>query len=163
MSPPVLPTNCLVLFDLQTRMRFLNNSATEKGAAIFISALLHCQWHESLHGNHQSFYLALNWNDRVFEYKGNFLHYEGSTKNKTGDTEVDIATDTYQFVVKAKTEIQVCFPKFQCTFSESSSTGHRPSVFLIRNFTKISNEAARLFPRHTFYCAFLVLKKDLYS
>ena len=73
----------------------MNNSASLKGAAIFINSLVGCLWTENI--PNYSKQKALKW-DGLFSYADNYLLYEGALKPIKG-SDVDIATDTYDFYI----------------------------------------------------------------
>ncbi len=72
-------------------VEFHNNSASMKGAAIFVRSLVDCLWDEN--PPHSNVHKSLRWADK-FIYSGNFLLREGQKQTMIGPN-FDIATDTY--------------------------------------------------------------------
>eukprot|EP00794_Sanderia_malayensis_P019851 gene19851-21793_t len=73
---------------------FHNNSASLKGAAIYVKSLIDCLWDE--HPPHSNVHKSLRWGNKIV-YSGNFLHREGQVATVTG-RQADIATDVFDFL-----------------------------------------------------------------
>ena len=76
-------------------MEFTNNSASLKGAAIFLNSLVGCLWGED--DDNRQHNRSLRWADKI-TYTGNFILLEGNSVKIEGP-KVDIATDTYDYIV----------------------------------------------------------------
>ena len=71
-----------------------------KGAALFLNSLVGCQWGED--DQSKQLNQTLRWGNKI-TYSGNFIVLEGNGVKLEGP-KVDIATDTYDFVVKNSQE-----------------------------------------------------------
>lgn len=125
------------------KLTFVNNSATEKGAAIYISTLLHCQWSEDEALGYQSYEKSLRWNTDVFTYTGNYLELASLSKNnkKLLNAKVDIATDTYEYQVQKKQNFEVAPGEpFLIKLSAADQLNHTVySIPLLRSIERSKN------------------------
>lgn len=84
----------------------MGNSARLKGAAIFINTMTACLWSE--HPPHRSFEKAFRWTGN-FIYTDNYVTsmYNSINEDASNKTkyQVDIATDTYKFVLGEPKEV----------------------------------------------------------
>ena len=69
-----------------------------KGAALFLNSVVGCLWDE--YSSNSGFNRTLRWANKIV-YSGNFL-LSNRQKQKIVGPHIDIATDTYDFVVKLK-------------------------------------------------------------
>ncbi len=75
-------------------MRFIQNGAGVKGAAIYASTIRQCVWTEE--NPFISYKKAFRWSDR-FNYHDNYIGHSAESRMRKIGEEIDIATDVYQF------------------------------------------------------------------
>ncbi len=75
-------------------MKFIENGAGIKGAAIFASTVRQCLWTEDY--PYLNFKKVFKWSDR-FVYLNNFIGNSAKTKMKRIGDDMNIATDVYRF------------------------------------------------------------------
>jgi len=113
----------------KTKVEFTNNTASMKGAALFLNSLVGCLWVEDEEDKQLN--QTLRWSNKI-TYSGNFVLLEGNGVKLEGP-KADIATDTYSIDFQNSQEPLQVAPgeKFTLNISAKDQFGNEVSSLLM--------------------------------